>query len=452
MSLTRNVLHVRVPTAIIAPWALWVILVLILSLFQPGSQDLLEVIDSMAVLLHMTGTATVLLSTMRLRTALILISGLMVRVAVLFWDLKFRHVFTLIHSGSDSEGFFKTSIMISEDLSLLTEPVYGGLYTKAYGILFHFAGPLRAFAQYTNVLLVITAFVVIYRLLTRDSKLAEGTIDSVLAFVVFLPNALIISSLFVRESAIVLFVAVSLTIFLKWVLYGGLLRLLISGLVGVLAMALHSGIIALLLGYLVVATIFDRETRKFRVGTHSIGYLGLLLPGIIVIVVFFPDVFLGKFDRYESTEELFAAASNAQGGAAYLSSLTIGGFGDLALYGPLKGFYFLGAPMPWDFRGLADLLTFALDSLFYCGATILTVTRLKSVCRNRNVAIILLIVLMFMVLLFGAGINNAGTAVRHRFKLIPIFTILVALVRDPRRANSNMEIGNGGRYAPANSA
>lgn len=36
-------------------------------------------------------------------------------------------------------------------------------------------------------------------------------------------------------------------------------------------------------------------------------------------------------------------------------------------------------------------------------------------------------------LIFGIGVSNAGTAVRHRQKLIPVFLILLAIIMDCRK-------------------
>src|SRR5699024_8100324 len=87
------------------------------------------------------------------KVSLILFLGYFIRLFFMFWDIYAKEIFQLPHSGDDSEGFFSSSLQVSNDMSLLSEQIYGGLYSKVLGIIY-FLGPSdRILGQYINVLL-----------------------------------------------------------------------------------------------------------------------------------------------------------------------------------------------------------------------------------------------------------------------------------------------------------
>src|SRR5699024_3058483 len=58
----------------------------------------------------------------------VFLTGLFLRIIVMFWDIYGRDFFYLPHSGNDSEGFLNSALTISENIFLLNEDIYGGLY------------------------------------------------------------------------------------------------------------------------------------------------------------------------------------------------------------------------------------------------------------------------------------------------------------------------------------
>ena len=64
-------------------------------------------------------------------------------------------------------------------------------------------------------------------------------------------------------------------------------------------------------------------------------------------------------------------------------------------YGPLRALYFLASPMPWDWRGLTDLFTFMVDSLFYIGVPIALLANYRRLGqRERVLGVALLITIV----------------------------------------------------------
>ena len=77
--------------------------------------------------------------------------GYFLRFITMLIDLYTR--FPLPHSGGDTERFLATATVISDNLYLLGQGIYGGAYSKLLGMLFSLTGPHRVIGQYLNVIL-----------------------------------------------------------------------------------------------------------------------------------------------------------------------------------------------------------------------------------------------------------------------------------------------------------
>src|SRR5699024_1929047 len=141
----------------------------------------------------------------------ILFSGFILRVMILLIDL--REGETIIpHSGDDSENFYKTGIEISMNTNLLNSEVYGGLYSKFLGILFHLYGDDRLFVQFLNIIITMTAILIVIQIFRMLD--IPGHIQMILVLLLsFYPHSLIFSSILVRESMISITVVLSLYFF-----------------------------------------------------------------------------------------------------------------------------------------------------------------------------------------------------------------------------------------------
>src|SRR5699024_6112121 len=110
---------------------------------------------------------------------------------------------------------FSSSLQVSNDMSLLSEQIYGGLYSKVLGIIY-FLGPSdRILGQYINVLLGFTVIILVWKILTELRLDKKVKIISLIIMTLF-PSGIIFSSIFLRESLISLFVTLSFYNFVKW--------------------------------------------------------------------------------------------------------------------------------------------------------------------------------------------------------------------------------------------
>lgn len=357
-----------------------------------------------------------------------LITGYFLRIILMFWDIYAKHIFVFPNSGADTEGFYKTSIQISENLYLLRENMYGGLYTKILGIIFSLVGENRIIAQYINVLLGIGIIILIYKIL-KLLNVRDYYINLATLMTIFFPNALIFSAILLRENFISFFVTLSFLYFIKWYKFGLIKNQLISIIFILLASIFHSGVIGILLGYLFMYIMYDRSNNKFKFSLKSIIVMVISII-IIIVILSYGDVILNKFSKVETVDDLVSTSNKRSGESQYLASLQSDSWWQMLLTSPVYMLYFLISPVPLDWRGISDVVTFFVDSSFYL-YFIYIIYKMRKIINKENPIILgLITILMITVVPFGIGVQNAGTAMRHRHKIFPLFIILIALIKN----------------------
>ena len=91
---------------------------------------------------------------------------------------------------------------------------------------------------------------------------------------------------------------------------------------------------------------------------------------------------------------------------------------------PIRSIYFLFSPFPWDLTKIRHLLGL-FDGIIYMYLSFLIIRNIKSIWRDPATRIIL-IILLFYIIVFGFGVGNFGTGIRHRTKFSFIFIILAS--------------------------
>ena len=86
--------------------------------------------------------------------------------------------------------------------------------------------------------------------------------------------------------------------------------------------------------------------------------------------------------------------------------------------------YFVLSPFPWDVKNLRHLPGL-FDSLLYVFLTFLIFRNWKNIKNDRALKTIL-IILLFYFFIFGLGVGNFGTAIRHRVKFVFWMILLAA--------------------------
>lgn len=359
----------------------------------------------------------------------IVIIGYFLRLGLLFWDFFERHIFVLPHSGSDTENFHRGALEIYLDPNAMME--FRDSYEIFLGGFYHVFGPQRMMAQYLNILFglgIIIVVVKILQLLQIQSKIIKWVVITI----TFFPQLLIFSAILLRENIISFSMIVSLYYFVSWYKRGRGFDPLLSILFLGIASYFHSGAAALFLVYFFMFAYYRRSDDRIRLGPRGIVLFSVLCILIVLAFLNYGEVLFYKFSRVDSYEDLYSKASTSSGSSAYLGWLNIQSTSQLILFSPLRMLYFLFSPLPIDWRGMMDVVTFLLDSVVYVFLCIYIFRNRSAIRQDKWLLLALIIAVLLFTFVFAYGTGNAGTAVRHRNKIVAVFLIVFALIQNQK--------------------
>ncbi|MEO0233713.1 MAG: hypothetical protein ABIN39_05715 [candidate division WOR-3 bacterium] len=350
----------------------------------------------------------------------------------MFWDIYFHNIFNLPNSGVDSEMYYYYAVQISNYESFSNLFTRGGLYSFINGVMFIFIGTQRIIGQYLNVIFGLNVIILVFKILNLLNIDDSKKLISIAILAVF-PNSLIMSGIFLRESIITFLATISLYYFTLWFLTNKNKYMFHSILFVGLASAFHSGMIALFLGYAFSFLFYSSKYNNFIFSKRTIFTFLLLLFVFIFSYFRYQEVFFAKFTKLDQIEDYFTTVNSRLGGSAYLKFLKIDSPLLLVLFGPIKFIYFYIAPLPIDWRNIFDVITFLFDSLLYLYIMIkisdfVLNEKNKFSTVYKNYVFSLIMIIVFVSIIFGSGVGNTGTALRHRQKFISNFIVLLALI------------------------
>lgn len=162
----------------------------------------------------------------------------------------------------------------------------------------------------------------------------------------------------------------------------------------------------------------------------------VLIVGIVGFVLF-KDILLTKVGGGDIEAILVAnnRTSLRMAGSGYLQSITTDSLAQIVMYLPLFMFYFLFSPTPDMFRGALDIISFILNSsifIYLISNGINTFRQIKNrlSVKEKKVIKCLFVSILFTVAVFSIGTRNAGTAMRHRDKVVPLLIVMFAIVKN----------------------
>lgn len=355
----------------------------------------------------------------------IIVFAYFARMFFLFSDIYLKGIIPVFGSGADTEDFFRRMVVIG------TGGVYSGnhFFVRLFGYLFRFIGVSRLFAQYIIVLFSIVAIVFVVKSM---NLLSARTKDKQMALILmaFLPNYVCLSSILLRESIIYMLISIAIYYFVKWYNGNKTYCYILSILFSLCAALFHSGSVGVTIGIILARIMYDSKAKRFRITIYG------FLIGAVTLVVF---VFL--FNRFGDTlfykiSGIRSVADIAQGGGRGASSYAayVGDSSNifrLVLFTIPRIFFYLFSPLPWQWRDLSDIVAFVFSSLFYAFSIWKSINyvrkKKKANENNRNIIILLLVICAMAIFVFAWGTTNAGTALRHRDKIISVFVLMLSL-------------------------
>ncbi|MDR5894330.1 hypothetical protein QC820_16185 [Halomonas mongoliensis] len=126
-------------------------------------------------------------------------------------------------------------------------------------------------------------------------------------------------------------------------------------------------------------------------------------------------------DRADSLDE---RAATARGGSAYPGYLIPSNDIQMMALTPVRMAYALFGPPPWEVRAAVHIIGM-FDGLIYLSLVILIMRYRREWWKRREYRI-LLAVFLVIALVLAWGVNNFGTATRHRAKFVGILIALAA--------------------------
>lgn len=399
-----------------------IIIISILNFFlNYNDVDNAYTVSAILILANFT-ILTIYLSKYKKYIYIIFIISLILKFSILVTDIYFKESVTIIHSGADSEMFEEQAT----NLLLEKESNYTEISTYSYFICFiyKYLGHLRVIPQLINIGLNILGsiyFLKILKILKINSKIQRTS----MLLLLLNPTNIILSSILLRESLIFSMTIISIYFLVRYFKFYSNSNIILSILFSIIASIFHSGMIGLTIGVILSALYYNSQLNKFVVSKKTFLFIPIITV-IILLIISKPDIFLKKLSKFDTleTEEL----TKTRGGSQYLTGIEIETPSQILAYSPLKMIYFTLSPLPTDFRGAGDIISFILDSSFYLFTIYYSFLHYKYTKRkNKNLLIILIFSLITLIFLFSIGTSNAGTAMRHRNKFLSLFIVIYAV-------------------------
>ena len=360
------------------------------------------------------------------KESLTLILGFALRLALMLWDIFGRGIF-VFPDAIDAYTYLLSTVSLYNGGGAGR----GGMYSRFLYLVYLIFGPLPIMGQYINILLSMSMACALLKLMYR-LKLDVRARYCALCLLCFMPYLAMDEVLLLREAIVHVPLAFSIYYFFIWFTEGGRRPFLMAFILPLVAAAFHSGAIAMELAYAITIVLYDPREGRFRLSPKSFLTVVALLAAFFVVNRFLGDSLFGKFNGVDSVSDVVGKANAYDaGGASYTIGSNTDSVGGLILYTPLRMLYFTASPMPWDWRGIKDILSFALSSVPYLYILLRGIIAMrKPDSENRLFLTVCLFMVFLGAALFAWGVSNAGAAMRHRDKFVAAYAMLLAFTLD----------------------
>ena len=245
------------------------------------------------------------------------------------------------------------------------------------------------------------------------------------------PSLILYSVLTMREAYVCFFILLALYGVISWVKDNNF-KSFILAISGFVAATFFHG--AIFVGAIIFILYVGVESFK-RILKSLANYrinLNTLVIALIVIassMFYFSDKisvpYLGSFDKSFNMQRILDSTYNATAGDASWPKWTIANSSTELFYkAPVRSIYFVFAPFPWDIKKSEHFIGM-LDAIMYVYLSFLILYNIKIIWRDPALKIVL-IILMSYIFVFGIGVGNFGTGIRHRSKFVVMFILLAA--------------------------
>lgn len=345
------------------------------------------------------------------------------RLFLLGWGVTYHGTSLELPNDYDSDLYQRSAIEFINGLSL----EYDNYYSKTIAVVYYFFGISRIIGQYLNILLSLTAIYITRRTL-QNLKIDDKYISYGIMIMALIPNYAIMSTTLIRESIIIFFIACSTYFFTLWLSKPLMSNFVYACAFSGIAALFHGGSITIALGYVMIFVLYDKRNKKINFNMYQKLLVTCFFIGFVIVFFSVENFSISMMEKAEQTKEAYEAE---RGGATYKVGLNIeNSVLNFFVNTPIRIIYYILSPMPWDWRGVNDILCFMFSSLFYTSCIIIAIKGIKYSNVNsssRKYIIALLIVVGVGCVIFSWGVTNSGSAMRHRDKFIVPFIIMLII-------------------------
>ena len=360
----------------------------------------------------------------------IILTALAIRFLFLFIN---NHIFHLPDSDMDAKNYEQLAWENSQGGFLNNFNNYQG--PGAYFISFMIAIPYSLvgrsvlLAQSLSILFGIGSVFLGWLLAKKiwDNSIAIKVGWSIALF----PSLVSYSVLTMREVYISFFLLLAMYGIVNWFKFSNFksLYIVFIGFIG--ATFFHGASIAGLFIFIFIITL-DSFKKTFRLLKNN-----RINPQILMIIIFSSFIFglyltnkiklpyLQTFSQ--SINPSFLAETinlKVKGDGAYPEWTKIDSSIELVYKIPIRAVYFIFSPFPWDVKKPNHIIGL-LDSFCYMALFYLIFRNRKAIWKDPALRIILIILLAYIIV-YGVGVGNFGSGIRHRSKFVIGFILLAA--------------------------
>lgn len=313
---------------------------------------------------------------------------------------------------------------------------HSGFYAWIGGIGQKIVGESPFFLIMTNfffghVVVAVTA-IICYQIWGKRPAIFAAMIMALYPFGAF--NSI----LSMREEVAIMFFLMGLYFYIRWVAGKSALGLLWGGVLFGVAVLFHPGWVAAFIGvagylvYFLYRALF-KERQRFVSKLHAskmILAIGMLFFSVGMVTLS-GGISLGKGVEIGGESEGSIADTiegqfvrEGSGGSAYPSFVAQGNPYTQPWLIPARIIYFHFSPFPWDIRSPLQVTGLISAILYWFLAW--RVYRGLGEIKQREECIAMLFIFGAITFVFALGVNNIGTAIRHKTKLLGLFVILAA--------------------------
>lgn len=278
-----------------------------------------------------------------------------------------------------------------------------------------------------NIFFSLLININLYEIL-KKLKIEKNLLILMIGISALSPISLIYRTGILREAVIILFISYSLKNFIFYCMDKDNIAMIKSFIFIGIGAIFHGGVVFIVGGYMIALSGGKKNQKIYQILILIFGVLGFIL---------FKDSLLEKVGGGDI--DAIVRANNytslKMASSGYLQSISTDSLAQIVIYLPLFIFYFLFSPTPDMFRGGIDIISFLLNSSIYIYLILGSLYYLKNLKRNLNpvekkILKCLFLSAIFTVAVFSIGTRNAGTALRHRDKIVLLLIIMFSIIKN----------------------